>query len=449
MECFKVERGSRGTSQKDEAIPRLVISPRSQYYALACQALVSADRRQIPYVGFHWRAIVEGIGHTALDHNEPGPAIDPVRSSILRLDPRSTTFTSAHLLFASLCLRARAYRAALSILDHAVVAFPPRPKPRPFAIPELLSSLPHITYESGVTDRITSQDIMEYHLCGISIYIFLRQWTRALDFAQIVLNHPIIGQEASMIMVEAFKKWILVSLLKHGHAGDIPERTQNPALNSMRVTTRAYAAVAHAFRERNIMRFEAELIEGQEIWAYDRNQGLIRMVKAAFYKNRIRHLENIFRTLTVHEIRERALVPADFCPVKTDHDTEDLLRQMIADGELCATIENVQNGPAVVTFDATMAPVDDAAAEAKVLERIEDQQAALQELTDQMQQMDANFSLSHEWATYLKKEKKMKGHGAGNYEGDLSMSGQASGGFDPTLISFEEDLMLDDNWLLQ
>lgn len=43
----------------------------------------------------------------------------------------------------------------------------------------------------------------------------LKQWCKAAHFLEIVISMPTVGP-ISMIMVEAYKKWILVSLLDKG-----------------------------------------------------------------------------------------------------------------------------------------------------------------------------------------------------------------------------------------
>ena len=43
----------------------------------------------------------------------------------------------------------------------------------------------------------------------------LKQWKKALHFLSIVISSPVISS-VSMVMVEAYKKWILASLLENG-----------------------------------------------------------------------------------------------------------------------------------------------------------------------------------------------------------------------------------------
>lgn len=47
------------------------------------------------------------------------------------------------------------------------------------------------------------------------LYLGLREWERALLFLEVVIVAP-TSNTASMIQVEAYKKWVLVGLLLKG-----------------------------------------------------------------------------------------------------------------------------------------------------------------------------------------------------------------------------------------
>lgn len=139
---------------------------------------------------------------------------------MLRLDPSCAVFTSTHLLLVRLCLRARAYTYALPVLDRHVCHFPTS-SPRATSGFSLLpcaahdSSLSFITETSGLSSKLTYKDYLQYFLCGGMIYMALKKWCKAAHFLEVVISMPTVGP-ISMIMVEAYKKWILVTLLEKG-----------------------------------------------------------------------------------------------------------------------------------------------------------------------------------------------------------------------------------------
>ena len=56
---------------------------------------------------------------------------------------------------------------------------------------------------------------MKYFLYGGMIYMALKEWGKALHFLSIVISSP-VANSISLIMVEAYKKWVLVNLLEKG-----------------------------------------------------------------------------------------------------------------------------------------------------------------------------------------------------------------------------------------
>ena len=75
-----------------------------------------------------------------------------------------------------------------------------------------------ITNGSGLTEKITVQQVQEYYLLGAIIFIGLRRWEDALLFLEFVITSP-SQNTATGYMLEAYQKWILVACLARGHVG--------------------------------------------------------------------------------------------------------------------------------------------------------------------------------------------------------------------------------------
>lgn len=139
---------------------------------------------------------------------------------MLRLDPTLSTLTSTHYLVIERCLRERAYGLALPILDSDIYHLPAPLSAEvkdTSSMREMGSQNPSfITVKSGLTLSLTYQDYLKYFLFGASIYIACRQWKRAISFLEIVLATPVATGQVSMIQVEAYKRWCLVSVIAHG-----------------------------------------------------------------------------------------------------------------------------------------------------------------------------------------------------------------------------------------
>jgi len=145
----------------------------------------------------------------------------PIRTAMLRLDRSTSCFTSTHLLLIRLCLHTKAFQDALPILDNDIFHFPTVDHSSRTAPPRLCeyheSSSTFITTSSGLSHKLHYQDHLTYFLYGAMLYLGLKEWKRALLFLEIVIVSP-ASNTASMIQVEAYKKWVLVGLLLKGRA---------------------------------------------------------------------------------------------------------------------------------------------------------------------------------------------------------------------------------------
>lgn len=82
------------------------------------------------------------------------------------------------------------------------------------SIEEEISSL-NLIANPDFSGRLSYRDYLEYFLyCGI-IYVGLKQWENALFHFEVVLTVPTAGP-LSILMAEAYKKWLLVGLLYMG-----------------------------------------------------------------------------------------------------------------------------------------------------------------------------------------------------------------------------------------
>ena len=145
---------------------------------------------------------------------KPTIAIPPLRNAILRLDPSGSCFTSLHLRFVHSCLSARAFTDALPVLNNDIFHFPTTEKH--FDTTLLCSHrLSPSLYLASMSNKLKPQDHLKYFLYGAMVYIALKEWERALLFLELVIESP-VQRSASMIQVEAYKKYLLCHLIRYG-----------------------------------------------------------------------------------------------------------------------------------------------------------------------------------------------------------------------------------------
>lgn len=77
------------------------------------------------------------------------------------------------------------------------------------------SNISFITEASGLSSRLSYKEYLCYFLYAAMVYMALKQWRKASHFLGIVISMPTLGS-ISMIMVEAYKKWVLVGLIQDG-----------------------------------------------------------------------------------------------------------------------------------------------------------------------------------------------------------------------------------------
>lgn len=142
---------------------------------------------------------------------------------MLRLDPSAAVFTSNHVLLVKLCLQAKTYSYALPILNKHICHFPALPEQttseRSTICADHVSSVSFITSASGFSSKLSYQDYLQYFLYGGMIYMALKEWRSALHFLGAAISTP-IASSVSLIMVEAYKKWVLVGLLEKGKVSE-------------------------------------------------------------------------------------------------------------------------------------------------------------------------------------------------------------------------------------
>lgn len=86
-----------------------------------------------------------------------------------------------------------------------------------------------------------------YYYYGGMIYAALKNWERALYFLEIALTTP--SMAISMIMVEAYKKYVLISLIVNGKPPQLPKYTSNIVNRFNKTLGTGYKKLAQAYEK--------------------------------------------------------------------------------------------------------------------------------------------------------------------------------------------------------
>lgn len=192
-----------------------------------------------------------------------------------------------------------------------------------------------LTEKLGFTDLSTSAEIQEYFLLGGMCYIALQRWEDAQIFLEHVLVTPTQGVPTGM-MLEAYRKWLLVGCLASGQAPKPPKLINQTALKDMRATSPHYISLSEVFVSANPTRLAGEMYEGVTHWSEDGNTGLVQQLPDYLRRFYVATLEKTYSAIPVTAVAGWLCQPPD--------EAQQYLEDLIQEGHLNARIEPSSNG---------------------------------------------------------------------------------------------------------
>lgn len=283
----------------------------------------------------------------------------------------------------------------------------------------------YLNPDHGLTLKLSSRDYLEYHLYGGMIYMCLKQWEKAMSFLEVVLLAPCTNV-ASAIMVEAYKKWVLVGLLLSGKAPSLPKGMNKNMMRNIHALAKPYDCLVEAFTSGRLPRLKGDIEEGQSFWLNDCNFGLVLQVYDAFRKFSVLRLANIYAALPLTEVARRTSPePSDVVEAAS------YITRLIVSGDLKATLTQPQDTttPATLRF-LTSSSVP--GTEADLHYDLTAHKAELESILKHLQDSDHRLEISKE---YIEKLRGLRRH----KEQGMKVGG--SGG--QVMSEFDEDVMAD------
>ncbi|XP_050300575.1 COP9 signalosome complex subunit 3 [Anthonomus grandis grandis] len=256
-----------------------------------------------------------------VEQKTPMKGISLLKHAIIRLKYLSENqLTSIHADFCQLCLLAKCFKPALQILDVDIVS--------------ICQELNHTNPNSPQFD---AKYFLLYYYYGGKIYLAVRNLERALYFFEVALTTP--AHAVSHIMLEAYKKFILVSLLLHGKVEQIPKYASKVVMRFIKPLSQPYNDLANAFFSNNSVELNNIIQKHTEVFSRDHNMGLVKQVSSVLYKKNIQRLTKTFLTLSLSDVASRVGLPGP-------QDAEKHILNMIENGQIYATI-NQKDGMVV------------------------------------------------------------------------------------------------------
>ncbi|PKK42601.1 hypothetical protein CI102_13451 [Trichoderma harzianum] len=378
-------------------------TPRSLLLDEAVRFLLKFDPIQIRYVGSLFRSLLEDLG----SFFSPLVAVELLANAILRIDPSGSVFTSTHLIMAKLAYDTNCIEPALKVLDADILFYPRNTHP---ARPENAKNLydtevePYVYIASAsLTDAIKSTSILEYHLLQAMAYISRKDWPKAQIALERVIGHPIKDKGVSKIMVDGYKKWLLVGLLREGRPPSFPSYITNATKSTYNGLSEAYNNIATLFTTDGASALKEEFEKGRPTWEEDSNLTLLEEALVSYQKWQVINLRRIYHQVSISQIRQTTLSAQTAETLKDDEQVLLLVSDMIDSGMLKGQLQvGLTAGESYVTFHEE----HDLMTEADFAREVARSHASIETLTKQYRVTNERLSSTKDYARHLVREQK-------------------------------------------
>ncbi|XP_037939636.1 COP9 signalosome complex subunit 3-like [Teleopsis dalmanni] len=235
--------------------------------------------------------------------------------AIKKIRMSETQLTPVHADLCQLSLKAKSMTCAVTFLDIDIATI----------------STGLETRASTATDtNLDSKYFLLYYYYGGMIYTAIKRYERALYFFEVCISTPALAM--SHIMLEAYKKFILVSLIVNGCLLQIPKYATQVVGRYLKPLSPAYHELVVAYGTTYMDEFRSVISKSSETFVRDKNMGLVQQVAESLYKQNIKRLTKTFLTVSLTDIANRVQLPSAA-------EAEKFLVKMISAGEIFALID--------------------------------------------------------------------------------------------------------------
>ncbi|XP_040567633.1 COP9 signalosome complex subunit 3 [Lepeophtheirus salmonis] len=280
--------------------------------------IMQSNPEQISFSPLSFASLVRLYGEECMRRQVPITAIQVLIKAIHNSQPQETTLTSLHAELCKLCLASKCLTPALPFLD--------------------------LDYQD-ISEECASDSryLLLFYYYGAMIYAANKNFGRALYFLEAVVTVP--SSVISHIMFEAYKKYLLISLLIPDPSKDqqkLPKYT-SPVINKfMKILCAPYHDIFSAFFTNKSDDLQDAIHKHLDTFTTDSNMGLIQQVVEAQIKMNIKRLTKTFLTLSLQDVASRV-------GIRSSADAERKLVEMIEEGSIQAHISQKDG---MVRFDS-------------------------------------------------------------------------------------------------
>ncbi|KAL3267489.1 hypothetical protein HHI36_011612 [Cryptolaemus montrouzieri] len=332
-------------------------------FTQAQEFILNCNGEQIRLVPDVFADLCHLITKYLLEIKQPMRGINLMRKAIFKLRLFDSQLTSIHADLCQLCLLAKCFKPALEILDVDITGI----------CQEITSS------HNG--SQFDAKYFLLYFYYGGMIYLALKNLDRALYFFEVAITTP--AHAVSHVMLEAYKKYIIVSLLLHGKEQPIPKYASHVVNRFIKPLSQPYSTLASAFELNNTSELNNILTKHTDIFVRDHNLGLVKQVSSVLYKKNIQRLTKTFLTLSLSDVASRV-------GLQGPSDAEKYILHMIEEKQIYATIN--QKDGMVIFLDEP-----DKHCGPEVLKELEKELCLCMELDKQILTMDCDIQVNPQY----------------------------------------------------
>ncbi|KAK8140270.1 hypothetical protein PG984_000336 [Apiospora sp. TS-2023a] len=378
-----------------------VLGPREFILDKLVKFLLGFDPRQIRYAGSHLLEILFAVYNGLLP---PSVAVEVISAAILKIDPTGSMFTSTHIQLVKLAYTTNNIEPAMKVVENNIVFYPGMANwKRPTTLCDItLSPSVYIHRETGLTGNVKAAMVLEYDMLSGMMFCSKREWDKAHAAFERVVSFPTREGGCSKIMAEAYKKWVLVSLLSKGKIIPLPSYTGPAAAKAYQTLGKPYREVASLFDTTNAEELRSEVEKSSQIWQDDQNVGLMKEVLSAYQEWQIKNLQNVFSKISITEIRQQTKSAQTGANLNSDDDIEALIQNMIISGSLKGVMEKNDDGTVFLTF----LPASTVLSEAEYAQELTKTAIQLKALEPIFKATNERLGTSREYIKHLIKEQK-------------------------------------------
>jgi len=181
---------------------------------------------------------------------------------------------------------------------------------------------------------VRSEDTRLYFYYGALCYIAVKKWNKAIEFFETVISAP--ATTTSAVMVEAYRKYVLVCLIAKGEVPGLPRTTAPSVTRIIKQLSPAYEELATAYSTRSHEDLGKCADNHASVFIRDGNMGLVGQVMNAMHNQNIKRLTKTYLTLSLDNIVETV-------GLKDRAEVERRVLRLVEEGQLFASINQKES----------------------------------------------------------------------------------------------------------